>query len=283
MQNDIYEKTTAEKIGDFIKRNIYNFVLILVSVVFIFKDMVVLEAGKKSIEQIISDGLISFFMGMSFNIILGKKGILSAQLTKEYQDTLWAYSQQIELTDDKCNLLDAFCEKKNEAKIRRFQTRILSRGRIRYEQFVIGDSEKSNLTREQKKYWKKASRIKIHLLSPDNLLSETDTSYEKGEKEETLNEYEKKKNFKDASTKILVALVFGYFSVSALNGDVSALLWGAVQISLWLVLAMLSYIQNYTYVKDVYRQKIIRKTNLLAEFNSTYKDYDYKSINERGE
>ena len=36
MQNDIYEKTAAEKIGDFIKRNIYNFVLILVSVVFIF-------------------------------------------------------------------------------------------------------------------------------------------------------------------------------------------------------------------------------------------------------
>ena len=266
-----YEKSTAEKIGDFFKKNIYNMVLLLVSVVFIFKDLVLLETGVKPIEQIISDGLIAFVMGMAFNIILGKKGVLAAQATKEYIDTMWAYGKQVEATDDKVNMLDDFCEKKNEARIARFQTRILSRGRIKYDDFVNKGMLEICIDKYQKKYYKKAKRVKIHMITPDNLLSETDASYEKGEKEISLHEYETKKNFKDAGSKVLFALIFGYFSVSGINSDMSAVLWGTVQLAIWLVMGLLSYIQNYTFVKDVYRQKIIRKTNLLAEFNSTYK------------
>lgn len=267
---NVVRATSTDKVVDFLKRNIYNMLLILVSLVFVLKDLVILETGKKPIELILADGIVSFFMGMTFNIILGKKGILAGQNTAEYVETMMAYAKQIERTDDKCDKLDNFCDKKNEARIKRIQMRILSRSRIRFEDFENND--KTNLLdKEQRKAWRKACHVRIHMLSADNLLSETDTRYEKGEKEYTVNEYEKKKNFQDASSKALFAFVFGYFGYSGLTGEWAGVLWGAFQVSVWLILGLMSYMQNYTFIKDTYRQKIIRKTAYLTEFNNTTK------------
>lgn len=272
MQNleNIGKLTSTDKVMDFFKKNIYNMILIIVSAIFVLKDLIIWEVGKKQIEQIVADGAISFIMGMAFNIILGKKGIIAGQSTAEYASTMMAYATQIERTDDKCDKLDAWCEAKNEVRLKRIRTRILSRARIRYEDFENND--KSNLLdRDQKRAWKHACRVKIHLLTPDNLLSETDTRFEKGEKEYTISEYERSKNFKDASTKVIFAIVFGYFGYSGLTGDWAGVLWGALQVAIWMILGLMSYIQNYTFIKDTYRQKIIRKTAYLTEFNNTTK------------
>jgi hypothetical protein len=262
--------TSTDKVMEFFKKNIYNMILIVVSAIFILKDLIIWEVGKKPIELIIADGLISFIMGMTFNIILGKKGILAGQSTPEYIDTMMAYAKQIERTDDKCDKLDGWCDSKNSARVKRVQTRILSKARIRFEDFENNDKSHI-LDKEQRKAWRHACHVKIHLLSADNLLSETDTRYEKGEKEYTISEYERSKNFKDASTKVMFAVVFGYFGYAGLTGEWAGVLWGAFQVSIWLILGLMSYIQNYTFIKDTYRQKIIRKTAYLTEFNNTVK------------
>ena len=126
-------------------------------------------------------------------------------------------------------------------------------------------------TKEQIKFWKKAERVHIQLLTADNILSETDDRYEKGKKDLTLNEYERKTNTQDMIKKIVFALIFGYFGVT-FTGNLENIVWGAIQISSWLIMALMNYIQNYTYVREVYQSKIYRKINLLIEFNNTYKN-----------
>ena len=263
-----YEQNSLDKSIDFFKRNIYNIILVFVSIVFIFKDLVQIGETGKTLEQIIAQSTLSFLMGMTFNIILSKKGIMAAQKLDGYQMMMDTYAAELEKTNEFVEYLDDFCETKNNNRIKIIQTRILSKGKISYASFSSGDkSYYTVLDKKQKKIWKKAENVKINYLSADSLLSETDVRYEKGKKELTLREHENRKNMKDAFTKMICAIIFGYFGVLGFNKDFSVILWGAIQISMWLIMGLMSYIQNYTYVKDVYQQKIYRKINLLIEFN----------------
>ena len=68
-------KTKTDKIGDFIKDNIINFVLILVCVVYIFKGVIEIVETGKTISEIIADGFIMFLVSFGIKIILRKKGL----------------------------------------------------------------------------------------------------------------------------------------------------------------------------------------------------------------
>ena len=268
--DDLKQETNLDKTLDFFKRNIYNFILVVVSFVFIFKDIIQIEETGKSVLEIVADSVISFVMAMTFNIILGKKGIISAQKLQSYADCMVTYSEEIEKTNDKIEYLEDFCEYKNNNKLKLIQKRILTKVCINYEDYVNGKLEMYNLNKDQKKALKKVKKISFHYLTPENLLSETDTRYEKGKKDMTLSEFEKSQNFQDTISKIVCALIFGYFGVSGLTGGWAEIIWGSIQIGLWLIMGLCKYVQNYSYVKDVYQQKIYRKINLLIEFNNSY-------------
>ena len=278
---DLNQQTSLDKTLDFFRKNIYNFILVIVSVIFIFKDIIEIQETGKSVLEIVADSLISFIMAMTFNIILGKKGILSAQKLNSYINCMETYSEEIEKTNDKIEYLEEFCEYKNNNKLRLIQKRILARVCINYVDFTNGKLETYSLTKEQKKALKKAKKINFHYLTPENLLSETDARYEKGKKDMTLSEFEKTQNFQDTISKIVVALIFGYFGVSGITGGWAEILWGSIQVGLWLIMGLCKYVQNYSYVKDVYQQKIYRKVNLLIEFNNSYVKNLKKEDNER--
>lgn len=267
-----YDKENGlDKTLDFFKRNIYNILIFVISFVFIFKDVVQIQETGKTIPEIIASSVISFIVGTCLSIIVGKKGIIAGQNTESYRQMMNTYSIELERTNDNIDKLDDFCDIKNEKRIRKIQTHILRKARIRYEDFVTKTIEEVCKTKEQIKFWRKAEKVHIQLLTADNILSETDDRYEKGKKDLTLNEYERKTNTQDMVKKIIFALIFGYFGVT-FTGNLENIIWGAVQISSWLIMALMNYIQNYTYVREVYQSKIYRKINLLIEFNNTYKN-----------
>ena len=277
--DDLNQQTTFDKTIEFFRRNLYNFILVIVSFIFIFKDIIQIEETGKSVLEIVADSVIAFIMAMTFNIILGKKGILSAQKLQSYINCMNTYSDEIEKTNDKIEFLEDFCEYKNNNKLRLIQKRILTKVCINYNDFIEGRLETYNLNKDQKKALKKVKKISFHYLTPENILSETDARFEKGKKDMTLAEFEKSQNLQDTFSKIICALIFGYFGVTGLAGGWAEIIWGAIQIGLWLIMGLCKYIQNYSYVKDVYQQKIYRKINLLIEFNNSY----VKKVKPKGE
>lgn len=265
-----YAETSLDKTIAFFRKHVYNILLFIIAVAFLFKDVVEIKQSGKTVPEIIASAFISFAIGTAFNIILGKKGILAGKSTTVYIDAITRYGQEINKTDDYIDKLDEFCEKKNEQRIKLAQLKILRMERIRYEDFASKTMNEVCVTRQQKKCWRRATKVKIQYLTPDNLLSETDDRYEKGKKELTLNEYEKRQNTQDAITKMAFAFIFGYYGV-VFVGNRENIIWGALQIGIWLLMAILKYIQNYSYVTDVYKAKLHRKINLLIEFNTAHR------------
>lgn len=268
--NENYAETTLDKTIIFFRKHIYNILLFIIAVAFLFKDVVEIKQSGKTAPEIIASAFMSFAIGTAFNVILGKKGILAGKNTRVYMDAIERYSQEISKTDDHIDELDEFCEKKNEQRIKVAQIKVLRTERIKYDDFINKPMEEVCVTKHQKKCWRKALKVRIQYLTADNLLSETDSRYEKGKKELTLNEYEKRQNAQDAFTKILFAFIFGYYGV-VFVGNKENIIWGALQIGIWLLMAILKYIQNYSYVTDVYKSKLHRKINLLIEFNTMNK------------
>ena len=261
-------ETGLDKTVSFFKRHIYNVLLVAISIAFLFKDIIKIEETGKSIVEIIASSFIAFAIGTAFNIILGKKGIIAGKNTPHFLETMARYNQEIDKTDDYIEKLDEFCDKKNEYRIKIAQIKILRAERIKYDDFINKTIDEVCKTKEQRKCWMRAQRVKIQYLTPDNLLSETDDRYERGKKEFTLNEFERHENRNDLISKIAFALIFGYFGVSFV-GNYENIMWGVIQIGSWLLMAIGRYIQNYSYVTDVYKSKIHRKINFLIEFNTT--------------
>lgn len=261
-------ETGLDKTLTFFKKHIYNVLLFVISVAFLFKDIIRIEETGKSLVEIIASSFLAFAIGTTFNIILGKKGIIAGKNTPHFLETMKRYNQEIDKTDDYIEKLDDFCEKKNAQRIKVAQVKILRTERINYEDFLHKTMDEVCVTKEQRKCWIKAQKVRIQYLTPDNLLSETDDRYERGKKELTLNEYERHQNRSDLISKVAFALIFGYFGVTFV-GNYENIMWGAIQIGAWLLMAISRYIQNYSYVTDVYKSKIHRKINFLIEFNTT--------------
>lgn len=264
-----YEEEATNKFITFIRKNVLNFLLVLVVLGFLIKNLLSIDESGKTVAEIIADSLIAFIMGFTINAIMQKKGIFAAQETKSYKKMMSSYNSEIEKTNNYIEKLDDFCDEKNDQRLKRAQMRILRRERIKYSDFINGEKELVCKDKIKEKCWDRARKVKIHYMTPENLLSETDDAFEKGKREETLKQHERKEMTSSIFSKIIFALIFGYFAVSpVING--TNLLWSIFQVTLWLAFGLMTYFNNYSYVRNVYQQKIYRKINYLVEFNSRY-------------
>lgn len=269
-ENLVYEeeKNSADKFFEFMKNNVLNFLLVIIYGLFIFRDVVQIHESGRTILEIIANTFIAWFMGVCTSTIMRRKGQAKAMTENSYKNMQKTYDGEIEKADDHIDVLDDFCDEKNEIRYIKAQKIVLRRQRIKYDDFANKEKNEVCKTKEQEKCWDRALRVKIQLITPENLLSETDTKYEKGKKEETLNEKNTKSFLKDSYSKAFMALIFGYFAVSIVLG--TGILWSCIQVSIWLIWGIVSYLQDYFYIKQVYQQKIYRKIKYLKEFNNNY-------------
>lgn len=265
---ELEDNSKLAKGTEFIKRNAINLILGLSCLLFVFKDVLQIEESKKTVLEIIATGIIAMVMSTYISVLLGRKGILAGQECDLFVKTMNRYNKEVSKTDANIDKLDDFCEDETEKNLAIVQKKILRQGRIKYDDFREKNMLEVCKNVEQMKIWKKAMKAKAKTITADSLLSETDSRLEKVEKEETIRQYEKSTNRKNIGSKILVSVISGYFTVSLVFSSWSGLLWGALQVCLWLIMGAITYITNYSYIKDTYRQTIIRKINLLIKFNT---------------
>lgn len=265
---DFTDDSKLAKGTEFLKRNAINLILCLSCLLFVFKDILQIVESKKTILEIIATGVLALVMSTYISVLLGRKGILAGQECDLFVKTMNRYNKEVSKTDENIDKLDDFCEKESEKNLALVQKKILRKGRIKYDDFCNKTMLEVCNTEEQIKVWKKALKAKAKTITADSLLSETDSKIEKIEKEKTIRQYEKTTNRNNMGSKILGSVISGYFTVSLVFSSWSGLLWGALQVCLWLVMGAITYITNYSYIKDTYRQIIIRKINLLIKFNT---------------
>ena len=257
----------SSKFIEFLKRNVLNFLITGVVAIFLTKDLVEIERSGKTIVEIIANSVVNLVVGQLIKNLFLQKGSNAGFSSRRYVNMMNTYSKEIEKTDVRINKLDDFCDYKNEQRIVKAQKQILRIARIKYDDFLTKEKKEMCKTKQQEQAWEKAESVKIQLITPENLLSETDTRYDGGKKDESLKAHRAKVASKSFVIATGISVIFGYFVPRLNNNMLAGLIWNLVQVAIWLAFGIIAYYQEYTFITNDYSQRTLRKIAYLVEFN----------------
>lgn len=262
------EKLTAqEKIGDWFKQNMFLLGVGIICLGYILRGYVKIEETGDSLLEIIASGAISFIVGFLICKLLQLQGILKGEMADSVKTTNKLYASTLEKISPISHLLDDYCEKKNDETYKRLQRKIIASARIKYEDFLENNIDETKLDKDQIIKLRKARKIKITPLSAAALTTDNNKDEDPYNFGMTVAQFLRRSDAKKVLTKLLFAVVFGYFGVSFVFGaSLASLIWTSIQVSIFLVMGMLDYLKSFLFMTGPNRQRTLRKNNELEVF-----------------
>lgn len=271
--NDDYGKTNSERISEFIKKNLINGAIILICTIYVLKGLIEFDETGKSVSEIIADGTLSFIVGFTIKTLFSRKGLNEGLMATNFQRTMSSYSQAIIGISSYIDELDNFCKYKNENKYKEKLINYLVKYGFKYNLYINGyydnpDNTKT-LDKARTKALANAKKIRIFKLTPELI---TNTYDDASTEEKILGIKTSKYTAKNTSTAILVgiptAILFGYYALKKGDALLSNMIWCALQVSLYVVMGVIQYMQAYDFTNNALRGKIKRILALIDEFNN---------------
>lgn len=261
--------TWKQRAVGWVKRNLVYVAVFLLSIVYILGGLLkIIETGK-SIENIILDGSLALVVGWVITALFGLGGSVSGQADPSFIKTKQGYGEIIAKNiTPHIEKLDFFCEDETKEALRRKQSHILLKGALSYTSFIKGEYDNdTTLTETQKKLVKQARDTQIKPLTSTILLSEIDEAEDETSFGRTPKQYKRSRFVKTMASKIIVTLIFGYYSMTFREQfDIGAMLWATIQIAVFITFGTLEWLNAYNYEINEHRQAIIKKTNFLLVF-----------------
>lgn len=269
-----------EKTKDFLRLNLFFIVVGLACVVYVIRGLVNIVETGKTVAEIIADGALSALFGFFISKLLSLQGLAKGELDERVLKTNRLHSQKVEEISEKICYLDEWCERKNQEALKNVQTKILANAGIAYSEFLEGRYKIINkegyelvleceLPKYKRRAVKKARRIKLTPLSSSVLTSDG------GKREDPYNfgqdkkSYSRRRDEKQLLSKVICGLLFGYYGVTMITDfSWSDLIWTAIQVTIFLVMGMISYLQSFFFVVDEYRHRVIKKIDNLEKFQN---------------
>lgn len=262
-----------KKVYDFIKGNLINAIVILISVAYVFYGMIGLDKTDLTIEEQIAKAGIGIVIGL-----LIKQGVGENGFNKGYNSTIWKekmtdYSKASNQVINYLDRIDNFYIHEELEKKRQYRRMLLMEYRMKYEwffnfkgEYVENKDKYSTLDKKQRRALKKAVKVKIYNL---NLLSEYSNEVIASTKKEITDKNQRAKMFgKNGIAQIMGAIVGAYF-LPAWNGwSWGAFIIASIQVTLWIFCGVAQLYTNYNYVVVEKTNKITRKMELLIKFKN---------------
>jgi uncharacterized membrane protein len=262
----------------FFNDHIIDFALIVAIAIYILARIANIEESGLTWQQLIAEGGTSYLFGFLIKRLMGIKGVINGEKNKKVITANELFTKTRDKITHIIEKLDAYCDRKNETEIKRVQSIILTRAGLKYEEWAKQSYDYTALSEVQKKAYDRASSIQIALLSADKLLS---SNNEKDETKrfdfgQTLMQFMGKSSGWDLAGSAL----FGTFALVHLvfNGFTwIALLYGAVQVAVFLMFGVWAYMKHYLFVTETLRGQTIKKINYLEEFYNEEQNYGSNS------
>ena len=260
--------TTQQKVMAFLKKNVYDLAIVLICIVYMIKSVAEIQKSGNTIVEIIGNGLVTLLFSMSLARLFEAKGLIAGEESKAYQKALTEYEKAKRTAGQRITEMDEWCaewSKQNHENV--IKTKLYPYG-LSYEKFTKNEYDISKYTEEQQKELDKIRLLKTRILTTDQLMSgDLDDSQEIDYKKTTKKAYIKRSTKGDLISKSIVAITFGYFTLSALSGwSWSGIVWAAFQTVLILALSVMKYFNAYNFINDDMRSKIMDKTSKLRQF-----------------
>ncbi len=258
-------------------KNAGYLVVMLISLVYIASSLIMISKTGKSIAEIIGTGFLSLIVGVLINSAFRSIGIRRGEEDERTISTNQLHASAVEDIIPYIDMLDEYCEIENERLIKRIRTRILARVGLRYEDcfdengIVKKLKTDTSATKNQQKLWKKAYKkavsVKIKHLSASSLTSdgtEYDNPYDFGRSK---REFSKGKGIYDALSRIIMAVIFGYFGVTLVSEiNLALVIWNTLQIVMYITGGVIGMYSAYMWIVDDYRMSVIKKIDQLQRF-----------------
>lgn len=256
--------TPNDKIAEWFKRNIENFVLVIICVIYIFRGVAEIEETGKKVLEIIADGAVALIGGYVIKAIMDKKGILKGLIAPKFVATTNNYGAKKTEISGFVEELYPFCMKTNAERLKQKQAEFLLKHAMSYDHFINGLYD---IDKEKKKIADKCRKIKVFEYTPVMLTNAYDNA--KSEEElltATIGKYERKQRVGDAVIGLVTFVLFGYFGFKPGEIVWANIAWAALQVGLFLANGMMKYMNAYFFVTETLRGKIKRVIDILDEF-----------------
>lgn len=271
-----------EKIKDFFKQNIGYFIVALVSVVYIATAFITIDETGKTVEQIIADSAVVFFLGYFINRVFDLQGMMNGDRDERVQKAICVHGETVVKISPYIDKLDDWCNIKNKENLKLQRTKILASEGMRYDDYFNEDGSAKDFVPDQEKLknkllrkgekarircFKKALHLKLTPLSAGGLTSEGGKHQDPYNFGRTKQQYETRASIKDILMKVAIAAIFGYYTVKQIQDfDYANLIWNGLQVAIFVIMGCIKMYNSFIFVTDEFRGRVVKKTNNLEMF-----------------
>lgn len=271
-----------EKIKDFFKQNIGYFIVALVSVVYIATAFITIDETGKTVEQIIADSAVVFFLGYFINRVFDLQGMMNGDRDERVQKAICVHGETVVKISPYIDKLDDWCNIKNKENLKLQRTKILASKGMRYDDYFNEDGSAKDFVPDQEKLknkllrkgekarircFKKALHLKLTPLSAGGLTSEGGKHQDPYNFGRTKQQYETRASIKDILMKVAIAAIFGYYTVKQIQDfDYANLIWNGLQVAIFVIMGCIKMYNSFIFVTDEFRGRVVKKTNNLEMF-----------------
>ena len=280
MQEQQKEKKTLEeqynyvennrKFGEWLRRRFAWIILIAASILFVFKEGLELTASGEDVVTLIMNMGLTYLFALYISLALRRLGKKSGKESGIFINALKYLADAKQGIKEIMYLLPVFLQHKNKQALIDAKKHYLEAKGLVYALYEKGYYQnKKDLPEAQKDALKKVAKLKITTLTSSDLLAEHskknyDTLY-LGIDERT---DERVSSLQMLISKAVLPIITSYFAVQVVLGE--SLIWGAIQVSIILVVGVAHYMEGEDYVITELRNRQISKADLLIEFKNTY-------------
>ena len=169
--------------------------------------------------------------------------------------------------------LPAFCAYKTETEKINIKREIITNANLSFLKYLKGyyNENKNSLEEYQIEAIEEANKMRIEPYQTSKILSDLPNDIKKNIKSrygKDEKQYIVEKNISGLFSKIIWAILSGYYTLGPLNQDnIPQAVWNALQIAIWLAFGSIDYINAKEFINNEYRQThVIQKTAFLEEF-----------------
>ena len=257
-------------------KNAGYYVVVLISVIYIASSLILISKTGRSIYEIIGTGFLSLVVGSLINGSFRSIGIRRGEEDERTISTIELHSNAVEEIVPYLDKLDSYCERENNIAFKRIRAKILASAGLKYsdcfdENGVVKElsfnSEIKAKARKQKRAYKKAVSLRIKALTPSDLTSDGGDQNNPFDFGKSKREYTRQRSTTDMLTRIIMAIIFGYFGVTLVSEiNFAVIIWNSLQIIMYITSGVIGMYSTYMWIVDDYRQSVIKKIDHLQKF-----------------
>ena len=263
----------------YIKTIAMDLVVVLVSVVYVFYQMITFELTGLNPWVLLAQAVVGIICGVTIKQSLGENGF-----SRGYNSETWCkeedkYNEACDIALPYVDKVDNFYQYEEIDKRKNYRRQHLQEVRLKYSTYFdedgnyIGSQEdtsvfdfhkKSKLDRKQRKILRKCVKVKIY---PLNLFGQYTISTESDTKREITDKDKRAQNVAQNTFFASLIAIIGVYIVPQLNGwNWASFIASTLQVALWIMFGFVQLYTNYNFIVQDKVALLRRKKETIQRF-----------------